>query len=394
MAPLEIARGHVVDRERHRPKPLIDGSLPPPRKVLEECVLEALQHEPCVVAFSGGRDSSALLALATQLARREGLTPPMAVTRRFPGFEETVEDGWQELVIRHLGVRDWERVDLDDEAMDLLGPIARPRLERYGVLWPPLLHQDAPAVVRARGGALIDGEGGDQILGLDLHRIAPVVLTRRFRSRRSLRHLASAGAVFAPGRLQRLVQRHRLRDLGTHWLRPEADRDLLHDLAVQQANLPIRWDASLRVFPRHRARVTGLRNRDLFASERDVTYHHPFLDPRFLEAMARTGGAMGLGTRTVVMRRLFGDLLPSAVIERRDKASFNRVVHGRLSREFVEVWNGEGIDHRLVDAEALLREWRAPSPSGRTHALLQGAWLEQRDPHPNPRLDGLPREGP
>lgn len=379
MSPLEIARGYVVDLERHRPRPLVDGPLPSPRVALEECMLEALQQQPCVVAFSGGRDSSALLALAMALARREGLPEPVALTRRFPGFKDTLEDEWQELVARHVGVSDWERVDLDDEAMDLLGPVARPRLERYGVLWPPLLHQDAPAVARARGGALVDGEGGDQILGLDLHRIAPVVLARGFKSRRSLRHLASAGAALAPGGLQRRIQRHRLRDLGATWLRPKAARELVRDLAVEHTNRPVRWDASLRVFLQHRGRQGGLRNGEHFAEQLNVTYHHPFLRPRFIEAMAREGGRMGLGTRTALMRRLFGDLLPDPVIERRTKAAFNKVVHGRVSRRFVEHWDGSGVDNDLVDADALLREWRSPSPSARTFALLQMAWLHQRD---------------
>ena len=48
-----------------------------PRPTLERILLGALQRAPCVVAFSGGRDSSALLAEATRVARVHGLEDPV-----------------------------------------------------------------------------------------------------------------------------------------------------------------------------------------------------------------------------------------------------------------------------------------------------------------------------
>ena len=70
--------GHV--RPRFRPNYRGAGS---PREAMERVLREALQRAPCIVAFSGGRDSSAVLALAVDLARREGLQEPLPVTRRF-----------------------------------------------------------------------------------------------------------------------------------------------------------------------------------------------------------------------------------------------------------------------------------------------------------------------
>ena len=43
------------------------------RGALEAAVLPALQRPPCLVSFSGGRDSSAVLAVAADVARRHGL---------------------------------------------------------------------------------------------------------------------------------------------------------------------------------------------------------------------------------------------------------------------------------------------------------------------------------
>jgi hypothetical protein len=62
------------------------------RGVLEELISPALERPPCVIGFSGGRDSSSLLALATHLARREGLPMPVA------GPAHVVETGKASLV--------------------------------------------------------------------------------------------------------------------------------------------------------------------------------------------------------------------------------------------------------------------------------------------------------
>ena len=53
-----------------------------PLAALEEAILPALRRPPCLVSFSGGRDSSCVLAAATRAARREGLQPPVPVTLR------------------------------------------------------------------------------------------------------------------------------------------------------------------------------------------------------------------------------------------------------------------------------------------------------------------------
>jgi hypothetical protein len=376
MTPSEIAHGYITDAARHRARVLVEGPLPTPREVIEAILLEAVQRQPCIVGFSGGRDSSALLAVGTLVARREGLPDPVPATRRYPGFAETDEDQWQEQVIRHLGLQEWERIDLDDGQLDLVGPVAAQRLLAYGVLWPALLHQDAPLLDLARGGVLIDGEGGDQILGLEVHRIAPITLARRAARRRTPRQAVTVAGTLVPSRLRGPVERYRLRSLEAQWLRTGARAELIAALAKQEAQRPLRWDASLRVFLQNRARRLAFANREYFARRSDVTYVHPFIDRCFIEAMARSGGGTGLGTRTQVMWRLFGDLLPSQVLERRSKARFNQVVHGRWSREFVERWDGRGLDEGSVDLDGLRREWEQPSPSGRTHSLLQAAWLD------------------
>ena len=140
---------------------------------LNSVVREALLRPPCGVAFSGGRDSSVVLAVAAHVARRDGLAAPIPITKVFPDVPTTEESSWQELVIRHLRLHDWELVSIDDE-LDLVGPLATANLVEHGVVWPPMIHGDIPVLERLGGGTLIDGEGGDEVLGVAAHRIAPV----------------------------------------------------------------------------------------------------------------------------------------------------------------------------------------------------------------------------
>jgi asparagine synthetase B (glutamine-hydrolysing) len=62
--------------------------------VLERVLVRSLQRPPCLVAFSGGRDSAGVLAAASHAARRHGLPLPIPATYRFPGAAEVDESEW------------------------------------------------------------------------------------------------------------------------------------------------------------------------------------------------------------------------------------------------------------------------------------------------------------
>ncbi len=78
--PLEIASCSVTGS--HREDATGAGARGPrapaltAREAIERAVLPALQRQPCLVAFSGGRDSSAVLAVAALVARRPGWRSP------------------------------------------------------------------------------------------------------------------------------------------------------------------------------------------------------------------------------------------------------------------------------------------------------------------------------
>jgi hypothetical protein len=128
LTPLEIAVGFVL--APGEPVPLAAGSVEP-LAALEAAILPSLVRAPCLVSFSGGRDSSVVLAAATRVARRHGLDDPVPATIRAPAAPHADEAAWQERVVRHLGIDDWLRSDFGDE-LDAVGTIARAALRRHG----------------------------------------------------------------------------------------------------------------------------------------------------------------------------------------------------------------------------------------------------------------------
>ena len=70
LTPIEIASGLVLGNSQ-RLEPAVEAPIPAPP--WNGHCSAPLQRGPCLVSFSGGRDSSAVLAVATAVARREGL---------------------------------------------------------------------------------------------------------------------------------------------------------------------------------------------------------------------------------------------------------------------------------------------------------------------------------
>ena len=87
MRGIELATSLVTGRRPAPARPFGAGRslLPSLQACSSSVLLRSLQRPPCVVAFSGGRDSAGLLAAATRAARRHGLPLPIPATYRFPG---------------------------------------------------------------------------------------------------------------------------------------------------------------------------------------------------------------------------------------------------------------------------------------------------------------------
>jgi len=351
------------------------------RVVLEELTAQALRAGPVVVSFSGGRDSSAVLAVASHVARREGLPLPVPTALVYPDLPHADESDWQRAVLDHLGLTDrLVTVTVTDQER-LLGPRALASLACHGLVWPAAAHADALVDAVAPGTRLLTGEGGDEVLGV--RRVTPWTVARAHGRPRGVRHLrelaGTVGGAALP--LGPLTPRNPWIDAPA-WLRGPA-RAALRRHVAGQARTPWRYDRATAAMASRRVPGVLARNLQALADDRGVRWHHPLQDPRFVRALARDGGAWGFRGRTDTMRFLFADLLPDAVLARRSKAAFNGSRFGADERDFAAGWDGSGVDDRLVDAVALRRHWLGDRPAGFTGPLLHQAWLAR----------ALPREG-
>lgn len=361
-----------------------------PREALEEVMLEALQRSPCLVSFSGGRDSSALLATGTDLARREGLAAPVPVTMVFPGSDAANEDAWQEAVLNHLGVSDRVRIEITGDALDGVGPVARRTLRRHGLLWPFNTHFHAPILEQAAGGVVVTGFGGDE-LGLLSHGTN----AERILADRHVRHVRDALIVafaVSPRWLRRLVYgRRAMAGFGNvPWLTSDGRRFVARAAGRHSANSPLGWEASVRQFWRVRYVHVAMSSLAKLGDEHGAVLVHPFVDPRVLDALAREGGFRGFGNRTQLVRRLFEDLLPEPVVSRSTKAVFNDALWTETARSFARSWSGAGLTE-FVDAAALRSHWACETPHALSALLLQQAWLHDNEKEPGRSMAEAPR---
>jgi len=367
MDSLEIAGGWL---NGYDPDPLPPYPRVSPRQVLERIVSGYLSRPPCLLAFSGGRDSSALLAVAVSVARREGLPLPIPITLTYPAAAGTDESSWQRMVLDHLRLS--ERLVLTvHQEHDPLGPVATPVLRRHGTLWPPNFAPTWRMMNYARGGVLLTGESGDEVFGIK--RITPLTKILAARGRVSPRLYPYVTRALAPAPLRR---RTALRNrYYRSWLREPVEALLSARDADDAAAYSLHAGRHAWQFTTRRCVRRGYEMLRTLGREIDVEYVQTFGEPDFVTALAHAAGFWGWTGRTATMVRLFGDLLPRELLERSTKAYFTHAVFTEHTRSFARQWGGGGVDTDLVDPEALRENWLSESPHLPTMNLLQQAWL-------------------
>lgn len=370
--PLEIYSG-VIGGPRHTPPP--DPPEPPltgtPREVLEAMLVEPLSNPPCHVAFSGGRDSSAMLAVATLVARRHGLDDPIPLTARLEEHPRSWETEWQELVINHLGLQDWSRLGITDQ-LDALGEEAKGALLRHGLYWPSQGHSLLVFSRQAGSGWLLTGGGGDEVFTRwSQKRIRTRQLTGLRPRHRMLKWMAFNAL---PQRVQvsYLMSREPVR---TPWLRPEAEREVQQLRRKRALEFTKDWNEVLEGLIRSRYLEILRPVLDTFAQDCGVRLMEPFYDPRFIRAMGRAAPHDGYVNRTAALDAQFSDILPPEVLRRGTKAVFTEVAWGPGARAFGGSWDGRGVDEAIVDPERLAEEWAKERPNARSLGSLHHAWL-------------------
>ncbi|HKY59870.1 MAG TPA: asparagine synthase-related protein, partial [Gemmatimonadota bacterium] len=340
------------------------------RETLEALMLPALARTPCMVAFSGGQDSSAVLAVATDVARRAGLEDPIPLTFRYPDHPRTWESEWQELVVRHLELDEWKIVEFRAE-FDVLGSMARDTLRRHGLFWPPNAHTRIPMLEAARGGTLLSGNGGDEVFSAI---VKPKKLTRMqmLRSMPPRRACMTILVNALPLRWKTLMQhKHGLR---FPWLRPGPRREVRRRFVENAVRLR-REENYLQSLDRSRYLELQRAIREALTGDTDVTLVEPFFEPRFLAALSAATPPAGFLSRNAAMEHFFGDLVPQKLLQRTSKAVFTESFWGGDSRGFAQRWDGGGLDASLVYPDVLRDQWLRPKPDLRSATAMQAAWL-------------------
>jgi hypothetical protein len=369
LSPIETATDDGLGEATNEPPLPMPPPSATPLEALERALLGALQRPPCLVMFSGGRDSSLLLAVALRLAGAEGLPLPIPITHVHPAYPETEEDDWQRLVLAHLGLDNQIRQVLRDE-FNLLGPTMRDSVRRHGIMTPAGGHLLIPTLEEARGGSLVTGIDGDALFNGGGFGPPRASLAQRRPGRRLPLSIARA---YAPRPAREFVARRR--DVSPpEWLTPLATEQYVVMRARERAADKFLWSRYVHWLPRRRRLVAIRQTVASLAAAYDVNAVHPFLDPSFLAVMAREGGMFGWGDRTRTLQTLFGSLLPPAVMSRTTKAVFTRPYFAADVKEFARSWDGSGLPVTLVQPDVLREIWLRERPDARTGTLLHAAW--------------------
>jgi hypothetical protein len=374
---LELATGIVSGEGPNDIGPLVNEH-PTPLAALEDILAEALVKEPCFITFTGGRDSSAMLAVALRVARTRGLTVPTPLTMVFPHVRSSDETSWQELLLDYLGLdrSQWERIEIGEGELDLVGPVATEMLSRHGLLYPPNALLAIPVIKHVGAATVVTGLEGDGLLGGWRPAYFADLIARR--RKLHLDELASNAYQLTIRQIRHRVIRRRA--LPMPWLTPRAYDQFRNAWAHEKVTAPRRWDSWVHWWANRRYLGFLTDSFGILGGEHGTRPVHPLMDPRFLGALAKAGGVTGIGDRQALMHAIFGDVLPQRVLDRRTKAAtFTELVWGPQSREFSARWDGRGVDPTYVDAERLKTVWTRLEPTAvpdeLTSLLLQSVWL-------------------
>jgi hypothetical protein len=318
--------------------------------------------------------------VAVHVARRESLPLPVPATLIFPGSHGADESEWQEVVLRHLELDDWVRIEVHDE-LDAVGPVAGPALTRHGLLWPFNAHFHLPIIERASGGTVVTGFGGDELRSSSA--TAHAELSLMARRRLTWGGFLAVGLAASPKQVRRMVQRRRARNQLTRlpWLTPVGVARVAAALADLRSTSPLGWERRVRQrFWRDRYFRVCDETFAVMGDYFEVKMVHPFVDRQVLDALGVAGGFAGFGAEQQLMSELFGDLLPERVVRRRTKGVFTDPLWTSTAKRFAAEWSGTGVDEELVDPAALREHWLGATRNLTSTTLLQQAWLHDNSP--------------
>jgi asparagine synthase (glutamine-hydrolysing) len=401
--------GDVSVRRYWTPQP-VDVPAPSPDAVarLRELLVDSIRLRlradvPIGTSLSGGVDSSAVVALAGRLASD---ATRHAFTASFPGYER---DEWEHAarVAAAAGVIEHHRVVPDaDELLDDLDALVRDQEEPFVSLSIYAQWRVNKAAHDAGVTVLLDGQGGDELFGgyagiggWALRARGPRAAVRAAlgdrRDRRDL--LAAIGSERLP---RAMAHRHR-RGLASPYATPAAIESAVRAeppvVAGSETDSPLRRELLRQSFHTSLPQLLRYADRDSMAHSREVRL--PLLDRRIAEfaLSAPPEYLVGAGQTKRILRDAVRDVVPEAVLARRDKVGFEPPQARWLGAEAATALardvlldpaaRASGLyDAGVVEADVRAGEWR--DVAGLWRALNVQLWLRAFAASPAPAAAG------
>jgi hypothetical protein len=167
------------------------------------------------------------------------------------------------------------------------------------------------------------------------------------------------------------------------WLTEAGGRAATAAWAADAAGEPVSPATRLAWARGQRYLGVGTKALGRIAAGENTAIGHPLLDEGLWGAMATVAGRLGYADRPEGMRALFGDLLPTTVLGRQDKAVFDQAFCGPHAREAAARYDGASAPPELVDPAALRAHWAdSAQPYPQSLLLLQAALQRELDLRP------------
>lgn len=378
-------------------------------EIFDRTVDRCLHNGPTGIFLSGGLDSISVAAIATDRARRNGQSPPRALSLGFPDPACNEQDR-QAAVARHLGLR--QHLISFDEALGSRGLLEQaldwnqnaPPLSPWSPVYSGLAQHARRDGVRT----ILTGQGGDEWLT-----VTPNLAADLMRRGALLELMEFIGTIWRSYRLPLLaLMRHTLWKCGLRPLAGQAVHRLLpeiHDASRLRRLLAgdpawVAPEVALRAEQRHRAEgfltpsdpPEGFYMRDLWLSidhtlvsweseeQHDmgkrigVWFLHPFRDPDLVEMLCRIPPrALNEGGRTKgLVRGTLARRFPGLGLEWQRKVSAKSFFESLLLQE------GPGLADAAGDFPAL-------SALGVVDGRAARAFVREELNHPSPQIQRI-----
>lgn len=294
------------------------------RSLLLDAIRLRLRSDvPVGSSLSGGVDSSAIVGLAAQLA---GDHRRHAFTARFPGFEKD-EWGHASAVAQAAGVVEHhEIVPTADELLDDLDALVLDQEEPFGSTSIYAQWRVMRAAREAGVTVLLDGQGADELFagypgirGWARRSMGPRGLFDGLTGADRGEVLTSFGAEYLPAR----VARSHRRRIASPYAAPAVVEDAVRtDVPQAGGGDPLRRELLRQAFHTSLPGLLRYADRNSMAHSREVRL--PFLDHRLAELALSLPASFLVrdGFTKKVLRDAVADVVPPAVLARRDKVGY------------------------------------------------------------------------